>query len=148
MATKKVKIKFNIHLIAGKATPAPPVWPMLWQHGINIGQFTKEFNDKTKDYMQKFGGADVKIPVMVSVFIDRSFALEIGTPIVSHLILWKIKQKKWSWEPNKKNVWKLTRADLEEIAEIKKWSMNTDKIESMIKTISGTARSMGVEIAA
>ncbi len=144
----KVQVKFNIHLIAGKATPAPPVGPMLGQHGINIGQFTKEFNDKTSSMMQQFGGFDVKIPVDVTVYVDRSFDMIVGTPVTGDLIKWKLKIKKGAAEPNNQVVGTLTRTDLEEIAEIKKPAMNTAKVESIIKSICGTARNMGVKVEA
>ncbi len=144
----KVQVKFNIHLIAGKATPAPPVGPMLGQHGINIGQFTKEFNDKTGGMIQQFGGFDVKVPVDVTVYVDRSFDMEIGTPVTWDLIKWKLKIKKWAAEPNNQVVGTLTRADLEEIAEIKKPAMNTGKVESIIKSIAGTAKNMWVKVEA
>ena len=144
----KVQVEFNIHLIAGKATPAPPVGPMLGQHGINIGQFTKEFNDKTGAMIQQFGGFDVKVPVDVKVYVDRSFDMEIWTPVTGDLIKWKLKIKKGATEPNNQVVGTLTRADLEEIAEIKKPVMNTSNIESIIKSIGGTAKNMGVKVEA
>ncbi len=143
---KKIQDQFVIHIVAGKANPAPPIWPMLWQKWINIGQFVKEFNDKTRELMQQFGGFDVKVPVKVTVYADRSYDMEILPPITSHLILWKVKQKKGSGEPNKKKIWKLTRKDLEEIAEIKKPVMNTNNIDSIIKQIAWTARNMGVDV--
>ena len=142
----KVQDVFTIHMPAGKATPAPPIGPMLWQKGVNIGQFVKEFNDKTRELMQQFGGIDIKVPVVVTVYMDRSYKMEILPPITSHLILWKVRQKKGAGEPNKNKIWKLTRQDLEEIAEIKKPVMNTNNIESIIKSIIGTARNMGVEV--
>jgi len=143
---KKVQSKFKIHLLAGKATPAPPVGPMLWQHGINIGAFTKDFNDKTREYMQKFGGFDVKIPVNVTVYIDRSFDMELKSPVSSDLIKWKAGIKKGSGEPNSKKVGKITMADLKEIAEIKKDDMNTDNLDSVVKSLIWTAKSLGLEI--
>ena len=143
---KKIQDQFVIHMPAGKATPAPPIWPMLGQKWINIWQFVKEFNDKTRDMIQQFGGFEVKVPVKVVVYADRSYEMEILPPITSHLILWKVKQKKGSGEPNKKKIGKLTRKDLEEIAEIKKPVMNTNNMESIIKTIAGTARNMGVDV--
>ena len=142
----KVQEVFTIHMPAGKATPAPPIGPMLWQKGVNIWQFVKEFNDKTRELMQQFGGIEVKVPVVVTVYVDRSYQMEILPPITSNLILWKVKQKKGSGEPNKKKIGKLTRKDLEEIAEIKKPVMNTNNIESIIKSIAGTARNMGVDV--
>ena len=117
----KVQRILNLEVVAGKAQPAPPLWPMLWANWVNIGQFTKEFNEKTQELMQKFGWFDVKVKCKLIVYADRTFTLELWTPVTSNLILRKIKEKKWSWEPNKnKLAWKLTRADLEEIYEFKK----------------------------
>lgn len=146
MAAKKVQSKFKIFLTAGKATPAPPVGPMLWQHGINIGAFTKEFNDKTREMMQQFGGFDVKIPVEVTVYIDRSYDMVLKSPVSSDLIKWKAKVKKWSGEPNTKKVGKISMADLKEIAEIKKPDMNTEDIDAIVRSLIGTAKSLGIEV--
>jgi large subunit ribosomal protein L11 len=143
---KKVQSKFKIHLLAWKATPAPPVGPMLWQHGINIGAFTKEFNDKTRDLMQQFGGFDVKIPVEVTVYIDRSFEMKLKSPVSSDLIKWKAKIKKGSGEPNTKKVGSISMADLKEIAEMKKADMNTDDIDAIVRSLIGTAKSLWIEI--
>lgn len=131
---------------AGKAQPSPPLGPMLGANGVNIGQFIKEFNDKTQDHMKAFGGADVKIKCKLTVFADRTFQLELGSPVTSNLILWKLGQKTGSGEPNKKMIGTLTRKDLEEIAELKKGDMNTDNLESVLKAIGGTAKNMGVAI--
>ncbi len=143
----KLQKTLNLEIAAGKANPAPPLGPMLGANGVNIGQFTKEFNSKTEDLMKKFGAIAVKIKVKVLVFADRTFKLDIGSPVTSNLILWKLNEKKGSGEPNKtKLTKKLSRSDLEEIAELKKENMNTDKIESVIRTIAGTAKNMWVEI--
>jgi len=143
---KKVQTKFKIHLIAWKATPAPPVGPMLWQHGINIGAFTKDFNDKTREYMQQFGGQDIRIPVDVTVYIDRSFDMVLKSPVSSDLIKWKAKLKKGSAEPNTKKVWTISMDDLKEIAEIKKADMNTEDIDAIVKSLAWTAKSLGLEV--
>jgi len=143
---KKVQTKFKIHLLAWKATPAPPVWPMLWQHGINIGAFTKEFNDKTRDYIQQFGWFDVKVPCEVTVYIDRSFDMTLKSPRASDLIKWKAKLKKGSSEPNSKKVGVISVDDLKEIAEIKKTDMNTENIEAIVKSLEWTAKSIWLEI--
>ena len=82
----KIQVQFTLHMPAGKATPAPPIGPILGQHGINIGAFVKEFNDKTMETMQKFGGAEIKVPVNITVFIDRSYKMEILPPVASSLI--------------------------------------------------------------
>lgn len=145
MAGKITNI-LNLEVPAGKAQPAPPLGPMLGANGVNIGQFIKEFNDKTMDLMKQFGGADVKVKAKLTIYADRTFDLQIGSPVTSNLILWKLNLKSGSWEPNKKKVGKITRKDLEEIAEIKKSDMNTDDIESIIKSLMGTAKNMGIEV--
>lgn len=143
----KVQNVLNLEIVAGKAQPAPPLWPMLWANGVNIGQFTKEFNDKTQDFMKQFQGADVKIKCKLTVFNDRTFKLELWYPVTSNLILWKLKQKKGSWEPNKTKIsGVLTKADMEEIYEIKKWDMNAKDLDGAMKIIGGTARNMWVEV--
>ncbi len=146
MAKQLSKI-LNLEVVAGKAAPNPPLWPMLGSNWVNIGQFIQEFNGKTADLMQKFAPADVKVRVKLSLYTDRTFDMEIIGPVTSNLILWKLGQKLWSGEPNKKKIGTLSRADLEEIASLKKWDMNTDDLESMIKAISGTAKNMWVNIA-
>jgi large subunit ribosomal protein L11 len=116
----KVQNILNLEIPAGKAQPSPPLGPMLGANGVNIGQFIKEFNEKTMDIMKTFAGSDVKVKVKVTVYADRSFELAIGKPVTSSLILWKLKQASGSGQPNKTKIGKLTRQDLEEIAEIKK----------------------------
>lgn len=143
---KKIQAEFSLFLVAWKATPAPPVGPMLWQHWINIGQFTKEFNDKTSDMMKTFQGVDVRIPVKVKVYIDRSFDMELWTPVSSDLIKWKSKIKSWSAEPNKTKVWSISSEDLKEIADMKKADMNTEDIDSIVKSLIGTCKSMGITV--
>ena len=133
-------------MIAWKATPAPPVGPILWQHGINIGSFVKEFNDKTIETMQAYAGFNVKVPVDITVFVDRSYEMVIHPPLSSDLIKWKAKIKVWSWEPNKNKVATLSKADLEEIIDIKLPVMNTNKRESVLKSLIGTAKSLGIEV--
>ena len=144
MAGKITNI-LNLEIPAGKAQPAPPLGPMLGANGVNIGQFIKEFNEKTMELMKQFSGSDVKVKAELTIYADRSFDLKIGSPVTSNLILWKIKQPKGAGEPNKAKIWKLTRKDLEEIAALKKGDMNSENIESVIKSIAGTARNMGVE---
>lgn len=142
----KVKAILHLEIPAGKAQPAPPLWPMLWGHGVNIGQFVKEFNDKTQETMQQFSWFDVKVKCTLTIYTDRTFALSIGWLVTSNLILWKLNIKKWSGEPNKTKVGTLKRKDLEEIVELKKEDMNTDNIESMIASIAGTAKNMGIDV--
>jgi len=145
MAGKITNI-LNLEIPAGKAQPSPPLGPMLWANGVNIGQFIKEFNEKTMDLMKQFSGVDVKVKAELTIYADRSFDLKIGNPVTSNLILWKLNLKAWSGEPNKTKIWKLTRKDLEEIAQLKKWDMNSENIESMIKSITGTAKNMWVDV--
>ena len=143
----KVQRILNIEVPSGKATPTPPLGPMLGANGVNIGQFTKEFNEKTADLMKQFGGIEVKVKVKLTVYVDRTFKMEIGTPITSGLIKWRINQNLGSGEPNKKKVGKLTREDLEAIYELKKNDLNANDKEAAFKVIAGTARNMGVDVA-
>lgn len=142
----KVQRILNIEVPAGKAAPTPPLGPMLGANGVNIGQFTKEFNEKTADLMKKFGGIEVKVKVKLTVFVDRTFTMEIGAPITSGLIKWRINQNLGSGEPNKKKVGKLTREDLEAIYEIKKDDLNANDKDAAFKIIAGTAKNMGVDV--
>lgn len=143
----KVQRILNIEVPAGKATPTPPLGPMLGANGVNIGQFTKEFNEKTADLMKQFGGIEVKVKVKLTVYVDRTFKMEIGAPITSGLIKWRINQNLGSGEPNKKKVGKLTREDLEAIYELKKDDLNANDKEAAFKVIAGTAKNMGVDVA-
>lgn len=143
----KVQRILNIEVPAGKATPTPPLGPMLGANGVNIGQFTKEFNEKTADLMKQFGGIEVKVKVKLTVYVDRTFKMEIGTPITSGLIKWRINQNLGSGEPNKKKIGKLTREDLEAIYELKKSDLNANDKEAAFNIIAGTARNMGVDVA-
>ncbi len=145
MAGKITNI-LNLEVVAWKAQPAPPLGPMLWANGVNIWQFIKEFNEKTMDIMKQFGGADVKVKAQLTIYADRSFDLKIGSPVTSNLILWKLNLKSWSGEPNKTKIWKLTKQDLEDIAQLKKSDMNTEDIEMIIKSIAGTAKNMWIEV--
>ncbi|MBQ9553965.1 50S ribosomal protein L11 [bacterium] len=142
----KVQKVLNIEVPAGKATPTPPLGPMLGANGVNIGQFTKEFNEKTSDLMRQFGGIEVKVKVKLTVYVDRTFDMEIGTPVTSGLIKWRINQNLGSGEPNKKKVGKLTKADLEAIYELKKSDLNANSPEQGFRIIAGTARNMGVDV--
>ena len=142
----KIQNILNLEIPAGKAQPAPPLGPMLGANGVNIGQFIKEFNEKTMDLMKQFSGADVKVKAELTIYADRTFDLKIGKPVTSNLILWKLNAKSWSGEPNKTKIGTLSKKDLEEIALLKKGDMNSDNIESMMKSIAGTAKNMWVEI--
>ncbi len=142
----KVQKTLYLEVPAWKAQPSPPLGPMLWANWVNIGQFIKEFNDKTQDVMQKFAWYDMKVRCVLTVFADRTFKLEIWGLVTSNLILRKTQQKKWSWEPNKNKIAKLSRTDLEEIAEFKKWDLNTDNLEAIIATLAWTAKNMWISI--
>ena len=137
---KKIIGQIKLQIPAGKATPAPPVGPALRQHGVNIMAFTKEFNAKTADQ------AGMIIPVVISVYQDRSFSFITKTPPAAVLIKKAINLQSGSGEPNKKKVGKITSAQVREIAELKLKDLNAASVESAMRMIAGTARSMGVEV--
>ena len=138
---KKVTEKFKMMIPAGSANPSPPVGPALGQRGVNIMEFCKAFNEKTKD---KKG---FKIPVVVTVYADRSFTFETKQPPASELILKAANLKSGSDNPLKNKVATLTTAQIDEIVEMKISDLNTDDKAMAAKIIAGTCRSMGVEIA-
>ena len=133
---KKVKAVVKLQLPAGKATPAPPVGPALGQHGVNIMQFVKEFNSRTADQ------AGMIIPVVITVFADRSFSFITKTPPAAVLLLKAAGLEKGSGEPNKNKVGTVTEAQVREIAELKMVDLNTDDVDAASRSIAGTARSM------
>ena len=137
---QKVTGFIKLQIPAGKATPAPPVGPALGQHGVNIMAFTKEFNERTKDK------AGLIIPVVITVYADRSFSFITKTPPASVLIKKACKIESGSGVPNRTKVAKITRAQLQEIAETKMPDLNAANIDSAISMIAGTCRSMGVEV--
>lgn len=137
---KKVVALVKLQIPAGKATPAPPVGTALGPHGVNIMQFTKEFNAKTADQ------AGMIIPVVLTVYQDRSFSFITKTPPVAVLIKKAIGIESGSSEPNKKKVAKLSKEKIREIAEVKMPDLNAASIEAAISMVAGTARSMGVEV--
>ena len=137
---KKIVDQFRMVLPAGKASPAPPVGPILGQRGINIMAFSKAFNAKTAQM------GDVIVPVDVTVYADKSFSFEIKTPPASFLLKKAARVTKGSSEPNKVKVGKVTRSQVKEIAETKMQDLNTDDIEAAMRMIEGTARSMGIEV--
>lgn len=139
---KKVAAVVKLQIPAGKATPAPPVGTALGPHGVNIMQFTKEFNAKTADQ----GG--MIIPVVLTVYQDRSFSFITKTPPVAILIKKTLGIEVASSEPDEDKVGKLTKAQVKEIAEIKMPDLNASSVESAMKMVAGTARSMGVEVEA
>jgi len=137
---KKIKTKIKLQIPGAQANPAPPVGPALGQHGLNIAQFCKEFNDKTKD---KAG--DI-IPVEITVYEDRSFDFILKTPPASELLKKAAGVKKGSGKPLTDKVGKITNAQLEEIAKTKMPDLNANDLEAAKKIIAGTARQMGIEI--
>ncbi|MDR2465602.1 MAG: 50S ribosomal protein L11 [Streptococcaceae bacterium] len=134
---KKVEKLVKLQIPAGKATPAPPVGPALGQAGINIMGFTKEFNARTADQ------AGLIIPVVISVYEDRSFTFITKTPPAAVLLKKAAKVEKGSGEPNTKKVATVTKAQVQEIAEAKMTDLNAANVESAMRMIEGTARSMG-----
>ena len=139
MAKKEVA-KIKLQIPAGAANPSPPVGPALGQHGLNIMGFCKEFNART---MEQKGTI---IPVVITVYADRSFTFITKTPPASVLIMKAAKIEKGSGEPNRNKVGSLTMAQVEEIAKLKLPDLNAASIEAAVKSIAGTARSMGIDV--
>ena len=137
---KKVEGYIKLQIPAGKATPAPPVGPALGQHGVNIVEFTKQFNAKTADQ------GDLIIPVVITVYADRTFSFIKKTPPAAVLIKKACNIKSGSGVPNKDKVATLSKADLQKIAETKMPDLNAASLEAAMSMIAGTARSMGVKI--
>ncbi len=140
MAAKKVKAVVKLQLPAGKATPGPPVGSSLGPHGINLAGFTKEFNDKTA------AQAGLIIPVVITIYEDRSFTFVLKTPPAAVLIKKAIGLDKGSAAPNKTKVGKITKAQIKQIAETKMPDLNCTSVESAMSMIEGAARSMGVTV--
>lgn len=137
---KKIVAYVKLQIPAGQANPSPPVGPALGQHGLNIMDFCKNFNAKT----QKLAGTI--IPVVITVYSDRTYSFITKTPPASFLLAKAAGIEKGSGEPNRVKVGKVTRAQVEEIAKTKLPDLNTTSLEAAIKTIEGTARSMGIEV--
>ena len=137
---KTVSGYIKLQIPAGKATPAPPVGPALGQHGVNIVEFTKQFNAKTADQ------GDLIIPVVITVYSDRSFSFVTKTPPAAVLIKKACNLKSGSGVPNKTKVAKITKAQVKEIAELKMPDLNAASVESAMSMIEGTCRSMGVTV--
>ena len=135
---KKIEGFIKLQIPAGQANPAPPVGPALGQHGVNIMEFCKAFNAKTQDQAGKI------IPVEITVYADRSFSFITKTPPAPSLILEAVGIEKGSSEPHKDKVGTITNAQLEKIAELKMPDLNASSLESAVKMIAGTARSMGI----
>jgi len=137
---KKIKAIVKLQIPAGQATPAPPIGPALAQQGVNIGEFTKKFNDQTKNQQGWI------LPVEVTVFEDRTFSYKIKQPPVSEFIKKTLGIEKGSGEPNKVKVGKITRAQIKEIAQKKLPDFNTENLQAAMRMVEGTARNMGLEI--
>lgn len=139
MAKKLVK-KIKVQAVGGKATPAPPLGPVLGQAGINIGEFVNQFNEKTRERMGEV------VPVVLSVYDDRSFDFIMKTSPASRLILKKIGKEKGSSKNAVSKAGEITKAQVREIAEIKMQDLNANDIEAAMKIIEGTCRSMGIVV--
>jgi len=137
---KKVKAYVKLNLPAGKATPAPPVGPALGQHGVPLMDFCKDFNARTSSM------GDAIIPVVLTVYEDRSFDFITKTPLTSYLIKKSLKLEKGSSVPNKNKIGKISREQLEEIAKVKMPDLNTRNIDMVVRIVASQAKSMGVEI--
>ena len=138
---KKVVGTIELMLPAQQASPAPPVGPALGQHGVNIMDFVKQFNDASKDLEP-----GTVVPVVITVYQDRSFSFVMKTPPVSFLLKKAAGIQKGASDPKRQKVGKVTRDQLMEIAKLKIKDMNTDDIEAVMRTVAGTARSMGIEV--
>lgn len=137
---KELITKVKLQCPGGQATPAPPVGPALGQHGVNIAAFVKQFNDKTRDRM------GLILPVVISIYKDKSFDLEIKSPPASVLIRNALKLEKGAKTPGREKVGKITRKQLEEIAKAKANDINSGSMDAAVRLIAGTARSMGVTV--
>lgn len=138
---KKIEGYIKLQIPAGKANPAPPIGPALGQHGVNIMEFCKAFNAKTQN-----DDPDMKIPVVITVYADRSFSFETKTPPAADLLRKASGIAKGSGKPNKEKVGSIARAKIEEIAKLKMVDLNTSDLASAMKTIEGTAKSMGLTV--
>ncbi len=138
---KKITAYIKLQIPASKAMPGPPVGPALGQHGVNIMEFCKAFNAKTAQM-----DPDMKIPVVITVYADRSFTFETKRPPVADLLKKASGIPKGSGKPNKEKVGKISPAKIEEIARLKMPDLNTTSVESAIKTVEGTARQMGLTV--
>ena len=137
---KKIKTILKLQIEAGKATPAPPVGPALGQHGLNIQEFVLKFNEATRDKMGQV------IPAEITVYEDRTFTFKLKTPPASYLLRKAAGVEKGSGEPNKKKAGKVTRKQIEEIAQQKMEDLNANDLAGAVKIIEGTARQMGIEV--
>ncbi len=140
MAKKKIKTIIKVFPMGGAATPAPPIGPALGQHGVNTMEFVNQYNKATQDKKGQ------KTPAEITIYEDRTFTFVNKLPPVSEMIKQELKLKAGSGVPNKTKVGKLTKAQLEKIAKEKLPDLNTTSLESAMKSVAGTARSMGVEV--
>ena len=138
--SQKVIGEIKLQIPAGKATPAPPVGPALGQHGVNIGLFTKDFNERTKN------DEGMIIPVVITVYADRSFSFITKTPPVPNLLKKACNLEKGSGEPQSNKVASISQDEVRKIAEIKMPDLNAGSIEAAMKIVAGTARSMGITV--
>ncbi len=137
---KEAVTKIKLQIPSGQATPAPPVGPALGQHGVNIGQFVTQFNEKTK------GEQGLVVPVEISVFADKSFTFIIKSPPASVLLKKAAGIAKGSSEPNREKIGKVSKAQIEEIAKVKLSDLNAGDLEMAGRIIEGTAQSMGIKV--
>ena len=138
--SKKVMVEIKLQIPGGQANPAPPVGPALGQHGLNIMDFCKAFNERTKDQQGTI------LPVVITVYEDRSYTFVVKTPPASVLIKKTLNLEKGSSEPNKTKAGKITRKQLEEIASLKMPDLNANDVQAGANIIGGTARSMGIDV--
>ena len=138
---KKIKTIIKLQISAAAATPAPPVGPALGQHGLNIAEFCKKFNDQTKD---KAGNT---VPVEITVFEDRTYSFILKTPPTAELLKKAAHLEKGSGKPLTEKVGKVTKKQIEEIAKVKMPDLNTDNLEAAMRMVEGTAKQMGIEVA-
>ena len=136
---KKILVEIKLQIVGGQATPAPPVGPALGQHGLNIMEFCKAFNDRTKNQTGTI------LPIVISVYEDRTYTFIVKTPPASVLVRKSVGLEKGSSDPGKTKVGKISRKQLEEIATTKMPDLNANDIDAAVKIIAGTAKAMGVE---
>ena len=137
---KKIKTQIKLQVTGGQANPAPPIGPALGQHGLNIMEFCKQFNEKTKDKQGTI------VPVVITVYEDKTFSFIMKLPPVASMLKRAAGLAKASGEPNRVKIGKVTKADAEKIAREKMPDLNTTRLEAAVRIVEGTARSMGIEV--
>ncbi|MFA6437598.1 MAG: 50S ribosomal protein L11 [Candidatus Paceibacterota bacterium] len=140
MAIKQVQAILKLQITAGAALPGPPLGPSLGQHGVNIQEFIKQFNDKTAEQKGSI------VPVKLTIYKDRSFSFEVGKPLVAYLIKKAIGITKGSATPNTKKVGSISRNQIREIAQLKMEDLNTSDLKKALKIVEGTAHSLGIDV--